>query len=36
MTHDENGVAVRVLTIGQQEIPGQWVIVDGEFRLVYA
>lgn len=31
-THDENGLAVWTLRIGKEEIPGQWVIVDREFR----
>jgi hypothetical protein len=33
-THDEHGVAVWVLRIGKEEIPGRWVLVGGEFRLV--
>jgi len=32
-THDENGLAVWTLRIGKQEIPGQWIIVDREFRF---
>ena len=31
-THDENGLAVWKLRIGEQEIPGRWIIVDREFR----
>ena len=31
-THDENGLAVRTLRIGKEEIPGRWIIVDREFR----
>jgi hypothetical protein len=28
----ENGLAVWELTVRGEKIPGQWVIVDGEFR----
>jgi hypothetical protein len=31
-TWDENGLAVWVLTIGGQPIPGLWVIVDRQFK----
>ena len=31
-THDEKGLAVRSLRIGNQEIPGRWIIVDREFK----
>jgi hypothetical protein len=31
-THDENGLAVWTLRIGEREIPGRWIIVDREFR----
>jgi hypothetical protein len=34
VTHDENGAAVWVLRVGKQEIPGRWVLVDGEIRSV--
>ncbi len=33
-TWDENGLAVWTLRIGKEEIPGRWVIVDREFRLM--
>jgi hypothetical protein len=33
-THDENGLAVWELTVRGVKLPGQWVIVDREFRLV--
>ncbi len=32
VTWGENGLAVRTLRIGKEEIPGRWVIVDREFR----
>lgn len=35
VTWDENGLAVWTLRIGKQEIPGQWVIIDREFRLAH-
>jgi hypothetical protein len=31
---DENGLAVWTLRIGGQDVPGRWVIVDREFRLI--
>jgi len=33
-THHENGLSVSSLRIGKQEMPGRWVIVDREFKLV--
>jgi hypothetical protein len=33
-TWDADGLAVWLLRIGGQEIPGRWVIVDREFRSV--
>jgi hypothetical protein len=33
-THDENGLAVWTLRIGDRELPGRWVIIDGECRPV--
>jgi hypothetical protein len=32
-SRDENGLAVWTLLIGKNDIPGKWIIVDGEFRL---
>ena len=34
LTWDENGLAVWTIRISKEEIPGRWVIVDREFRLV--
>jgi hypothetical protein len=33
-SRDENGLAVWALRIGKNDIPGKWIIVDGEFRLL--
>ena len=34
LTWDENGLAVWTLRIGNQEIPGRWVIIDRSFLAV--
>jgi hypothetical protein len=33
-TWDENGLAVWELTVREEKLAGQWIIVDGEFRRV--
>jgi hypothetical protein len=32
-TYDERGLAIRELTVRGEKVSGQWIIVDGEFRV---
>jgi hypothetical protein len=34
LTWNENGLTVWTIRIGNQKIPGRWVIIDREFKII--